>query len=142
MTEKQEKQQRMVLELMSGSRFRLPPLVLVTIDDPADLITLLGLWEGMDFTLTPNSKMDITLNVSGKLTIDAAIKMHDQGFVRHLLWNSTKVPGDTRWVNRIEISHWQAQQFCLITSDYQSIQGWAFDPVPSYAIEKMKEKEK
>lgn len=41
--EKQVKQERMILELMSGSRFRLPFLVMITIDDPADLITLLGL---------------------------------------------------------------------------------------------------
>ena len=143
----EEKQKRMVLELMSGSRFRLPFLVMITIDDPADLITLLGLdgratpmvtMSGMDFSLTPNSKMDITLNAPGKLTIEAAIKMHDQHFVRHLLWQSTKVPGDVRWVRRLEMAHYQERDITLITSDYQSLQGWGFDSVPPYTLERMK----
>jgi len=133
-----EKPQRMKLELMSGLEIRLPPLVLVSIDDIADLITLLGYWDGMDFSLTPNSKMDITLNAHGSLHIDAAIKMHNQGFVRHLLWNSTKVPGDVRWLRRIEINHYQCHEPTMVMSDYQSTQGWTFDPVPPYTIERLK----
>ena len=139
-----EKAQRMTVELMSGSRLRLPPLALIVIDDFADLISILGReddgikeFQGMSYAVTPDQKIDITLNQPGTLPIEGAIDMAHKYFVKRLLWASTKVLGDIRELRRIEINQYQCHEPTMVMSDYISIQGWTFETIPRYAMERM-----
>jgi len=140
MTNEPTLSKQIIVELMSGSKLRLPFHTRVTIDDPAELVALLALPDGCFFH-THASKKNIptglvvpVLNVKGPMTIPAAKELIDKDYIPYLLWESTKVPGELQHVRRIEVTPVPT----LITSDEESIQGWSYISIPNYTLERMK----
>ncbi len=131
----------MTLELMSGLKIRLPFHTRITIDDPAELVALLCHPDGCFFH-TSRSKRNIldgkvvpVLNLPGPMTIPAAQELIEKDYIPYLLWESTKVPDELQHVRRIEIIPEPPQ---IITSDEESIQGWSYIDLPSYATDRIK----
>lgn len=134
----------LTLELMSGSKIRLPIRTSIVIDDPADLVSLLCYPEGCFFHTSRSrnaiagGKVVPVVNMKGSMTILAAQELIEKDYVPYLLWASTKVPGELQQLRRIEIMTADIAFSKVITSNEESIQGWSYIDLPSYTLDRMK----